>query len=122
VIILPPSNPAERLGVLVAMVFGFCTGIRQSPILRGFPEGDEFGLQVSHSLSLQKQLPEVAVPVSTAQQGFEIAVDHFDDSESYLRPAVIQDAFQVTQQQFRQLLERLQALPPELVNPGVQVA
>ena len=40
----------------------------------------------------------------------------------YFGPAVIQDAVQVIQQHVREVFKRYQPLPPQLINPTLQIA
>ena len=70
----------------------------QMRILRGFLESDEFGLSGSQSLRLQQQIVHVSITAAAAEQSFDVAVDGFNHTQWYLRPAVVQDALEMIQQ------------------------
>ena len=51
----------------------------------------------------------------------DVAIEGFHDSHRHLRSAVVENSVEVSQQHLRQLLEWLQALPSERVDPALQV-
>ena len=67
-------------------------------ILRGFLESDEFGLSGSQALRLQQQIVHVSITAAAAEQSFDVAVDGFHDAHRYFRPAVVQNALEMSQQ------------------------
>src|ERR1700684_641726 len=67
-------------------------------ILRGFLKSDEFGLCGGQALRLQQQVVHVAITTAATKQIFDVAVDGFHHTHRYLRPAIVQDALEMTQQ------------------------
>src|SRR5580692_6793405 len=67
-------------------------------ILRGFLESDEFGLSGSQALRLQQQIVHVSITAAAAEQSFDVAVDGFHHTHWYLRPAIVQNALEMSQQ------------------------
>ena len=88
-------------------------------VLRSFLENDKFRLECSHALGLEEQVAGISVASASANEQPDIAIDRFYDSEPYLDVTVIENAFLVPEQHLCQLLEGLQALPAQLVNPPV---
>jgi hypothetical protein len=66
-------------------------------MLRGFLKNDEFGLGGRQALRLQQQIAHVSITAAPTEQSFDVAVDGFNYSHRYLRPAVVQDALQMIQ-------------------------
>src|SRR4029077_12191536 len=92
----PPTNPQPA--PLRAMNSGSAQQSVRVRILRGFLESDEFGLSGSQSLRLQQQIVHISITAAAAEQSFDVAVDGFNHTHGYLRPAVVQDALQMIQQ------------------------
>jgi len=67
-------------------------------ILRGFLKSDEFGLGGGQALGLQQQIVHVSITAAAAEQSFDVAVDGFHHTHRYLRPAIVQDTLEMTQQ------------------------
>src|SRR5580700_1803489 len=67
-------------------------------ILRGFLESDEFGLSGSQALRLRQQIVHVSITAAAAEQSFDVAVDGFHHTHWYLRPAIVQNALEMSQQ------------------------
>src|ERR1700676_2027561 len=86
------------------------------PISRGFLEYDEFGSRGGHSLRFQEQVFEVSVASSAAQQSLDVAVNCLHHAQRYFGPTIVEDPLQVIDQHIRQLLHRLQALPPQCIQ------
>src|SRR5437660_495991 len=93
----------------------------ETRILGGFLKNDEFGLGDRHALSLEQQIAEILVATAPSKEGFDVAVDGFHHSETYFRAAVVENASEVIQQHFREVLKRYQPLPPQLLDPALQV-
>jgi hypothetical protein len=64
----------------------------RSVVSRGIVKSDELGSCGGQALCFQEQVVEVAVAASTAEQGFDVAVDRLDHSQRNLGPAVVQDS------------------------------
>src|ERR1700683_2145039 len=67
-------------------------------ILRGFLKSHEFGLCGGQALRLQQQVVHVSITKAATEQSFDVAVDGFYHTHRYLRPAIVQDALEMTQQ------------------------
>ena len=93
----------------------------ETSILGCFLKNDKFGLGDRHALSLEQQVAEILVATPPSKQGFDVAVDGFHDSEAYFGAAVVEDAVEMIQQHFREVLKRYQPLPTELIDPVLQV-
>jgi hypothetical protein len=89
------------------------------PSLRRFPENQKFGLERRQSLRFQQQITEILVSAPAEEKRLDVTVDGFYHTKSHPHAAVIQNPFQVGEQHFRQLLERLQPLLAKLVDPLV---
>src|ERR1019366_4149560 len=76
-----------------------------SPISRGFPESDEFGLGDGHTLSLEEEVAQVLIPSSAPQQGLDVAVDGLHHSETNLDAAVVENPVHMVDQHVAQFLE-----------------
>src|SRR6266576_2609114 len=91
-----PDSPSAKLLVLVILL-GSEQESRKPCILRGFLKNEEFGLGRGQALRLQQQIVRVSVTTATSEQSFDVAVDGFNHSHRYLRPAVVQDALEMIQ-------------------------
>ena len=65
------------------------------PILCGFPHCDEFGLGRGHALNFEKKVAQVRVAAPPFQDGANVSVERFHDSEPNVHPVVAQQSFQV---------------------------
>ena len=90
-------------------------------ILGCFSESDEFRLQRRHALGLEEEVAQVLVAATATEQRFQVTVDGLDYAHWYLGPAVVDDAFEVIDEQVGQFLKRRQALPAQLIDPAPQV-
>ena len=122
------DNPERAIGFYTA-VFGWgFTKVGSGRefvderILGGFLKDDEFGLGDRHALSLEQQVAEILVTAAPSKKGFDVAVDSFHHSEAYFRATVVQDSVQVIQQHECEILKRYQPLPPQLIDPTLQIA
>ena len=67
-------------------------------ILRGFLKNEEFGLCGRQALRFEQQVIHVSITAAASEQSFDVAIDGFNHTHRYLRPAVVQDALQMIQQ------------------------
>jgi hypothetical protein len=88
----------------------------------GFHQSDEFGPDSCHAPDFQQKIAEVFVSATSADQRFDVAVDGFDDSQRHFGLAVVQDAVDVVNEHPRQFSEGLEPLPPELIDPCLQIS
>ena len=51
---------------------------------------------------LQQQIVHIALTAAASEQSFEVAVDGFNHSHRYFRPAVVQDALETVEQHLGQ--------------------
>src|SRR6516165_5674499 len=65
---------------------------------------------------------EIPITTSSPQQCFDVSIYRLHHAQRHLGSAVVQDPLQVIEQHPCQLLHRLESLPPQLVDPIVQVA
>src|SRR6266550_6438325 len=127
----PPQTPTFDQHVLERLdesffppvsLVGSAREFVEARILGGFLQNDEFGLGDRHALRVEQQVGEILVATAPSEKGFDVAVDGFYHSEAYLRATEVQDAIQVIQQQVSEVLKRHQPLPPQLINPTLEIA
>jgi hypothetical protein len=100
-VFIPPKRKIKAVYGFKAKPFANNIGSEQESgklcILRGFLKNEEFGLGRGQALRLQQQIVHVSVTTATSEQSFDVAVDGFNHSHRYLRPAVVQDALEMIQ-------------------------
>src|ERR1700676_30752 len=79
--------------------------------------GDEFDVGHRHPLGLQQKISQVLIAATTVDQHANVSIDGLNYTKANLGPAVVQNALQMLQQHVRQLLERSQSLPLQLIHP-----
>ena len=67
-------------------------------ILRGFLKSGEFGLCGGQALRLQQQTVHGTITTAATEQSFDVAVDGLHHTHRYLRPAVVKDALEMSQE------------------------